>query len=220
MAEAGYKANFEKFSLFSSLIYASLNNISYTMSFPNKTGSFLSVPTFASSRNLSAEIEAIYSPVKNLDFRLTTTVQDSKFTDYGVIAPETARDDLAGKPYIWTNNRAERIPNYMAELSMAYTYKIFDLFVSYRQIGKRWTSPSNVYHLNGYNEISAGLDIRILKNLGLRVWGDNLGNSRGLTEGNIRGDQFLANGNFEKGSLQIGRIILPRSFWSSLTFSF
>ncbi len=220
MAEAGYKANLEKFSLFSSLIYASLNNISYSMSIPNKTGSFLSVPTFASSRNISAEIEAIYSPVKNLDFRLTTTIQDSKFTDYGVIAPDNARDDLAGKPYIWTGNRAERIPNYMAELSMAYTYKIFDLFVGYRQIGKRWTSPSNVYRLNGYNEISAGLDIHILKNLGLRVWGDNLGNSRGLTEGNIRGDQFLANGNFEKGSLQIGRIILPRSFWSSLTFSF
>lgn len=220
MAEVGYKVNTQKVGLFGSLVYASLNNIAASMGVPNQTGGIISIGTFASSRNLSAELEAIYSPTNNLNFRLTTTVQSSTFTDYEVIAPQNARADLAGKPFIWTGNSAERIPNYMADLQVTYKYSIFDLFVGYRQIGKRWTTPSNVYRLKGYNEVSAGLDIHILKNLGLRIWGDNLTNSRGLTEGNIRGDQFLAIGNFEKGSLQIGRIILPRSFWSSLTFSF
>lgn len=220
MAEVGYKINTQKVGLFGSLVYASLNNIAASMGVPNQTGGIINIGTFASSRNLSAELEAIYSATNNLNFRLTTTVQSSTFTDYEVIAPENARADLAGKPFIWTGNSAERIPNYMAELQATYKYGIFDLFVGYRQIGKRWTTPSNVYRLKGYNEVSAGLDIRILKNLGLRVWGDNLTNSRGLTEGNIRGDQFLAIGNFEQGSLQIGRIILPRSFWSSITFSF
>lgn len=220
MAEVGYKINTQKVGLFGSLVYASLNNIAATMGVPNQTGGIINIGTFASSRNLSAELEAIYAATNHLNFRLTTTVQSSTFTDYEVIAPENARADLAGKPFIWTGNSAERIPNYMAELQATYKYGIFDLFVGYRQIGKRWTTPSNVYRLKGYNEVSAGLDIRVLKNLGLRVWGDNLTNSRGLTEGNIRGDQFLAIGNFEMGSLQIGRIILPRSFWSSLTFSF
>ncbi|MBX2952118.1 MAG: TonB-dependent receptor [Leadbetterella sp.] len=220
MAEVGYKINTQKVGLFGSLVYASLNNIAASMGVPNQTGGIINIGTFASSRNLSAELEAIYAATNNLNFRLTTTVQSSKFTDYEVTAPANARADLAGKPFIWTGNSAERIPNYMAELQATYKYSIFDLFVGYRQIGKRWTTPSNVYRLKGYNEVSAGLDIRVLKNLGLRIWGDNLTNSRGLTEGNIRGDQFLAIGNFEKGSLQIGRIILPRSFWSSLTFSF
>lgn len=220
MAEVGYKINTQKVGLFGSLVYASLNNIAATMGVPNQTGGIINIGTFASSRNLSAELEAIYAATNNLNFRLTTTVQSSTFTDYEVTAPENARADLAGKPFIWTGNSAERIPNYMAELQATYKYGIFDLFVGYRQIGKRWTTPSNVYRLKGYNEVSAGLDVRLLKNLGLRVWGDNLTNSRGLTEGNIRGDQFLAIGNFENGSLQIGRIILPRSFWSSLTFSF
>lgn len=220
MAEVGYKINTRQVGLFGSLVYASLNNIAATMGVPNQTGGIINIGTFASSRNLSAELEAIYSASNNLNFRLTTTVQSSTFTDYEVTAPANARADLAGKPFIWTGNSAERVPNYMAELQATYKYSIFDLFVGYRQIGKRWTTPSNVYRLKGYNEVSAGLDIRVLKNLGLRVWGDNLTNSRGLTEGNIRGDQFLAIGNFEQGSMQIGRIILPRSFWSSLTFSF
>lgn len=220
MAEVGYKVNTQKVGLFGSLVYASLNNIAASMGIPNKTGGIINIGTFTSSRNLSAELEAIYTPVSNLNFRLTTTLQSSTFTDYSVIAPDNARDDLAGKPFVWDGNSAERIPNYMADLAVSYKYNIFDLFVSYRQIGKRWTTPSNVYRLNGYNEISAGLDVRLVKNLGLRVWGDNLANSRGLTEGNIRGDQFLVNGDFPKGSLQIGRIILPRSIWSSLTFTF
>lgn len=220
MSEAGYKVNTSKFALFSSLIYARLNNIASSMLIPNTTDGFISIATFASSRNISAEVEAIYTPNKNLNFRLTTTLQDSKYTKYEVTAPANARPDLAGKPYIWSGNQAERVPNYITELSASYTYKIFDAFASFRRIGKRWTSPSNVYRLDGYNEVSAGLDVKITKAIGLRVWADNLTNSRGLTEGNIRGDQFLLNGNFEKGSLQIGRVILPRSFWTSLTFAF
>lgn len=220
MAEGGYKVNTASFGLFSSLIYAKLTNIASTMAIPNTTGGFINIGTFASSRNLSAEIEATYSPSKILNFRLTTTFQNSKYTKYEVTAPDNAREDLAGKPYIWSGNYAERVPNYIVELSANYTYKIFDAFLSFRQIGKRYTSPSNVYRLNGYNEISAGLDCKITKAIGLRVWADNLANSRGLTEGNIRGDQFLANGAFEKGSLQIGRVILPRSFWTALTISF
>lgn len=220
MAEGGYKVNSTKFALFSSLIYARLTNIASTMAIPNTTAGFINIATFASSRNLSAEIEATYTPSKELNFRLTTTFQNSKYTKYEVTAPDNAREDLAGKPYIWSGNYAERVPNYIMELSASYTYKIFDAFVSFRQIGKRYTSPSNVYRLGGYNEISAGLDCKITKAIGLRIWADNLANSRGLTEGNIRGDQFLANGTFENGSLQIGRVILPRSFWTALTISF
>lgn len=220
MAEAGYKVNMPKFSLFSSLIYASLTNISSSMLIPDTKGSFITIPTFASSRNLSAEIEATYMPKPNLNFRFVATFQNSKYTNYEVVAPSTARADLAGKPFVWSGNKAERIPDALLELSATYTYKKTDLFASIRHIGKRWSSPSNVYQLGGYNELSVGVDYRLLKAVNLRVWGDNLLNSRGLTEGNVRGDQFLQNGNFETGSLQIGRIILPRSFWASLTYSF
>lgn len=220
MSEVGYKINTPKFSLFSSLVYAKLTNIASSMLIPNTTAGFISIGTFASSRNLSAEIEATYTPSKNLNFRLVTTFQNSKYTQYEVTAPSNARADLAGKLYSWSGNYAERIPNVIWELSGTYNYKIFDLFASFRHIGKRWSSPSNVYHMGGYDELSMGLDCKITKKLGFRVWGDNLTNSRGLTEGNIRGDQFLLNGNFEKGSLQIGRVILPRSFWTSLTYTF
>ncbi|GAB4019983.1 hypothetical protein GCM10028808_59600 [Spirosoma migulaei] len=74
--------------------------------------------------------------------------------------------------------------------------------------------------IRGYDELSIGVDYRLSKSIGLRIWGDNLLNSRGVTEGNVRGDQFLQNGNFERGSRQIGCIILPGSFWASVTYSF
>ncbi|NDU98866.1 TonB-dependent receptor domain-containing protein [Spirosoma terrae] len=220
MAEAGYKVNTAKFSLFSSLVYASLSNISSSMLIPDTKGSFITIPTFASSRNISAEIEASYTPKPNLNFRFVATFQNSKYTSYEVTAPSTARADLAGKPFVWSGNKAERIPDALLELSGTYTYKKMDFFASLRHIGKRWSSPSNVYQLGSYDELSVGIDYRATKAIGLRIWGDNLLNSRGLTEGNVRGDQFLQNGNFETGSLQIGRIILPRSFWASLTYSF
>lgn len=220
MAEAGYKVNTSKFSLFSSLVFASLNNISTNVTIPDTKGTFINVPTFATSRNLSAEIEATYTPMPTLNFRFVATFQDSKYLNYSVTAPSTARADLAGKPFDYSGNKAERIPDALFELSGTYTYKKMDLFASFRHVGKRWSSPSNVYRLNGYDELSMGLDFRATKAIGLRIWGDNLLNSRGLTEGNVRGDQFLQNGNFATGSLQIGRIILPRSVWASLTYSF
>ncbi|MFT4032443.1 MAG: TonB-dependent receptor [Siphonobacter sp.] len=220
MAETGYKVGTTKFSLFTSLVYARLNNISSSMLIPDTGGSFISVSTFASSRNLSAEIEATYTPKPNLNFRFVATFQNSKYTHYEVTAPSTARSDLAGKPFVWSGNKAERIPDALLELSGTYTYKKADFFASFRYIGKRWSSPSNIYQLGSYDELSAGVDYRLIKGIGLRVWGDNLLNSRGLTEGNVRGDQFLQNGNFATGSLQIGRIILPRSLWVSATYSF
>lgn len=220
MAELGYKINSQKFSLFSSLVYADLNNIASSMLIPNTAGSFLSVPTFASSRNISAEIEAIYTASSNLNFRLTATLQNSKYTSYQVVAPSNARADLANKPFIWDGNFAERIPNYMIDFAINYKAGKFDAFSNIRFIGNTWSAPSNVYQLGAYNEWTAGLEYAVSKAIGIRVWGNNLLNSRGMTEGNVRGDQFLLNGAFAQGSLQIGRIILPRNFWASLTYSF
>lgn len=220
MAEVGYKINTPKLSVFSSLIYAKLKNVTALMLIPDKNGGFINMSTFASSRNLSAEIEAIYTVSKKLDFRWVTTFQNSKYIDFSVLAPSTARTDLAGKEFSWTGNSPERIPDVISALSGNYTTKYWSLFASYRYIGKRWSSQANLYRMQGYNEVSTGLDINPTKSLAFRVWADNLLNSRGLTEGNIRGDQFLANGDFKIGSPQIGRIILPRSFWASVAFSF
>ncbi|MEK6547923.1 MAG: carboxypeptidase-like regulatory domain-containing protein [Bacteroidota bacterium] len=220
MAEIGYKINMPKFSLFSSLVYADLNNIASSMLIPNTVGSFISVPTFASSRNYSAEIEATYSPSSNLNFKLTATLQNSKYTSYSVVAPSTARADLANKPFVWDGNYAERIPSYMIDFAANYKFGKFDAFSNIRFIGKTWSAPSNVYQLGAYNEWTTGLEYAVSKAIGIRVWGNNLLNSRGMTEGNVRGDQFLLNGAFAEGSLQIGRIILPRNFWASLTYSF
>ncbi len=219
MTEFGYKINTPKLSMFTSLVYASLSNISSSMLIPNTSGNFLSVPTFASSSNVSAEIEAVFTFNKHFNMRFTATFQNSKYTEYSVTAPANARADLAGKPFVWDGNKAERIPSSLYELSASYSVSKLDFFASFRQIGKRWSSPSNIYQLGAYNELSMGIEYKVAKFLGLRIWGDNILNSRGMTEGNVRGDQFLANGNFAKGSPQIGRVILPRSFWTSMTFT-
>lgn len=220
MAEVGYKLNLTKFSLFATLVYAKLQNASALMLVPDKTGNFLNVPSFATSKNLSAEIEAIYNPIPHLTLRWVNTFQKSEYTDFSVTAPAEARADIAGQTYTWNGNSPERIPSVISEISANYSINKWGLFSSYRYIGSRWSSPSNLYKMNGYNEVSAGIDFRATKSIKLRIWGDNLTASRGLTEGNIRGDQFLANNAFATGSPQIGRIILPRSFWASLTYLF
>jgi outer membrane receptor protein involved in Fe transport len=66
----------------------------------------------------------------------------------------------------------------------------------------------------------ASAGYKITKALDAKFWVDNLTNTKALTEGDVRGDQFRDFSTVVSGSLMIGRTILPRSFWASISYSF
>ncbi|MNR37313.1 Vitamin B12 transporter BtuB [compost metagenome] len=128
--------------------------------------------------------------------------------------------ELGDRVYSFTGKRTERVPSLNTELSATYDVKKFNVFVAASYIGNRYTSPSNSYKLPAYVVMKAGAGYNFTKALSFRVWADNLTDARVLTEGDVRGDQFRDFSQVAPGSLMIGRTLLQRTFFGSLSYSF
>jgi iron complex outermembrane receptor protein len=221
LAELGYKYANNGWSLFSSVSYSAINNVSLSINVPTSVG-LQALLAFGSTRTISAEYEVAYKVSNNLGLRLTGTLQDAKYTDYEASTNTNpiVLAEMGDKTYSFTGNRAERVPVLSTELSANYDYKKFNTNWGIIYTGSRYTSPSNSYELPGYITMRASAGYKITKALEAKFWVDNLTNTRALTEGDTRGDQFRDFSTVAPGSLMIGRTILPRSFWASISYSF
>lgn len=222
LGELGVKYAEGPLSLFASASYSAIKNVSLTIAVPTTTAGLQNLLSFGSTRTWSAEYEISYRPVKQLGIRLTGTLQDSKYTDYkaSTNTNSTVLAEMGDTTYSFTGNRTERVPVLNTELSVTYDLKRFNINLSANYIGARYTSPSESYQLPAYVVMRGGIGYDITKKIGVRVWADNLLNTRTLTEGDVRGDQFRDFSTVTKGSAMAGRTILPRSFWASLSYEF
>lgn len=222
LAEIGVKYAKDNFSLFASGSYSAIKNVSLTIAVPTSAG-LQSLLAFGSTRTWSAEYEASYKPIKQLTLRLTGTLQNSKYTDYTAITTESGPVIVAAlgdTTYSYTGKKTERVPTLNTEISATYEYKKFNLYLSTNYIGSRFTSPADNYTLPAYMTMAGGAGYNFTKQLGVRFWVNNLTNTRALSQGNVRGDQFTNFANVAQGALQNGKAILQRSFWASVSYSF
>ena len=135
--------------------------------------------------------------------------------------PTTARPDIAGQTVDWSGNRPQTTPNVNLQLQGSYDYKHIGVYATGVYLGSFYTTSAQTYKLPGYTEVTAGVVGHLLDNhMELRVWVNNLLDTRALTEGNVRGEQFLNPSSLTQGQYMIGRTILPRSFWTSLSYAF
>lgn len=220
LGELGVKYAKNNLALFASASYSAIKNVFLPISIPTDNGTLFAQSTFGSTRTISGEVEVSYSPIRPLALRLTTTLQNARYTDYKFTADAATAQGIRGNTYDWKGNTAERVPAVMSEFTTTYEFKKFTANVALSYTGKRFSSPSMSYELAAYTTLQAGIGYNIMKGLNLRFWGDNLTNTRALTEGNTRGDQFLNPATLVMGQALPGRTILPRSLWTSLTFSF
>ncbi|ULT38871.1 TonB-dependent receptor [Niabella defluvii] len=210
-----------KLALFSSVSYSSVNNFPLSIGVPGAaTGTIINQSTFGSSRTYSWETEISYELLRGLNLRGMATLEDAKFTSYDITVSPDADPSIASTELSWKGNRPERLPTTNFQLSATYDYKGFNLYANAIFIGSRWSTNANTYKLDGYNEVNTGVGYTFNKKLELRTWVNNLLDSRGLTEGNVRGEQFINVNNLQNGQLMLGRAILPRSYWVSLSFTF
>lgn len=221
VGELGWKYGKGPFALFSSLIYSSVKNASLSIAIPGALpGSLITQTAFGSTRTISAEIEATYQVTRNLNLRTITTLQDSRYTDYTFTPGSSARPDLVGKTYDWSGNLCERAPKIIEELSAFYSYKRFTVDALLRYTGQKPSSPSNSLMIKAFTEVNAGAGYEFFKGFKLRFWVNNLTNTRALTTGDVRGDQFLDPKTLVQGQIRPGRTILPRSYFASLSYDF
>lgn len=221
LAELGYKYTNNSWSLFSSVSYSAIKNVSLSINVPTSVG-LQALLAFGSTRTISAEYEVAYKVSNNLGLRFTGTLQDAKYTDYQASTNTNpiVLAEMGDKTYTFTGNRAERVPVLSTELSANYDYKRFNTNWGIIYTGSRFTSPSESYKLPAYVTMRASAGYKITKSLEAKFWVDNLTNTRALTEGDTRGDQFRDFSTVTPGTLMIGRTILPRSYWASVSYSF
>lgn len=221
MGEIGTKYAQGRFSLFSALAYTTGKNLPQTVNVPTATGSVFAQATFASSRSIGWETEATYQPLKGLNLRLTTTLQDPVFTDYAFTVTANGRPDIAGKTLNWKGNRPQSTPTANVQFGGTYDYKAFNLFANAMYQNSFWSTSANTYKIPAYTDLVAGVGAKLFRSKAeVRAWANNLLDTRALTEGNVRGEQFIVEKDLVLGQPMTGRPTLPRSFWVSVAYGF
>jgi iron complex outermembrane receptor protein len=221
MGELGTKYFQRKFAVFSSLSYTTGSNLFQGLQIPAAAGGFIGQSTFASSRSISWETEVTYQLFKGLNLRLTSTVQDPIFTEHVFVVANDARADLAGQTLDWKGKRPQSTPLFNTQLGGTYDYKAFNLFFNAMHQSSFWSTSANTYKIPAFTDIVAGVAAKLFnRKVEVRSWVNNLLDTRALTEGNVRGEQFINEKDLVVGQTMLGRATLPRSFWLSLTYAF
>lgn len=220
LGELGARYGKNNFALFTSLVYATVENVSLVFFVPTNSGSTVRYPAFGSTRSLSAEVEATYQPLKMLGFRLTSTFNKAEYTDFKFTAAQDVRDDIKGKNYDWTGNALEALPKLNLEFATNFNYKGFNANFFVTHVGKRFTSASNTVSMAAYQTLNMALGYKVTKNIKFTLNGYNMTNTRGLVAGDVRGDQFVKLETLTNGKIIPGAALFPRNFLASVIFEF
>jgi len=212
-AEGGIKFASERFAIFSTLFFSSLNNIPFLDEMVVK-GRIIKKSRFAQSMTYGSEWEAILYPVQNLEINLISTIQDPRLYNFRstTIDPQTGEQHTI----ILDGKQVRRIPWVLMDTRLSYRLGKFKIFTNWQYVGERFVDDANTARLPAFNVINAGI-VYSWKKRGIRLSliGGNLTNCLGLTEGNPRVDQVFAQRNDQ---VFMARPILGRSFILSATY--
>ncbi|MFZ0391543.1 MAG: TonB-dependent receptor [Calditrichia bacterium] len=157
-------------------------------------------PAQINTQTYGVELDGVVS-YQDFSLRTVATLQKGEIKD---ASPEA--EDVIGNS-IW------RQPEWQVRVAPSYRLPLGNfpatIYGAVRSVGERWDSRDNVFQLDGYTKIDAGLSFATPAGLSFGVHGDNLNDSEGLTEGDPR-DPTAAN----------GRPIFGRSFnfWVAYDF--
>ena len=111
-------------------------------------------------------------------------------------------------------NKIWRQPSFQLRLAPSYDFALSNnvsasLYGSLRYVGKRWNDRTNAYQLDAFTKIDLGVSVATASGITFNVYGDNINNSHGLTEGDPR-----------SSTAPNGRPILGRSVKFSVAVDF
>jgi outer membrane receptor protein involved in Fe transport len=216
LAEVGYKFSNETFDLFATAFYTKYDNVGFT----NNVFAIGAPPRqeqgMASTRTVGLELEGIWTPADWFDLQLTATVQDPEYKDLRyteVVNNAPVLRDFVG-------NQLIRVPK--QSLRVVPGFNLFDnklrLQAAYEHQGERFVDTANSVRLPSYYAINASARYELTPELSLFLYGDNLTNSLGLTEGNPRAGE-LQSGDAGANTF-LARPLLGRAYRFAIMFRF
>ena len=146
--------------------------------------------------------------VRGFQLQVTTTYQQPEFKDF--------RFSFGGEDFDFSGNQVRRIPEFIFSFKPSYRTGPFMIFASWFHADDRFVDDANTITLPKYDVIDAGIAYDVGRALRLELWGNNLGNEIGLTEGNPRTGQIVG----IQEDIYMARPILGRSWRLGATYKF
>ncbi|OYY90334.1 MAG: TonB-dependent receptor [Sphingomonas sp. 28-66-16] len=172
------------------------------------------IASIGGAKATGVEVEGELRPFRGASIAGSATYLDAKYQDFF-----TTITDAMGNPQSvdLTGNTVQRQPRWQWRVTPAYETSLggdwrASVFATIGYYGKRFSDVNNNQVLPSYYKLDAGASVELNRHLTLSVFGDNLTDSIGLTEGNPR--TLGAQGT----GVILARPILGRSFRFSATF--
>jgi outer membrane receptor protein involved in Fe transport len=222
LGEVGYKFANRWMEFYGTFFYTKYDNVGFsTYSFdPNNP----SLPAqtqnvFANTETYGLELEGGFFPVDWFDLTYSATLEDPKYKDLsGYFQPTSAGAQPV--PFNYTNNQLIRVPK--TSVRIVPGLNLLDgklrLQVSAEYEGKRYSDTANTEVLPAYKTYNASASYKIDDRWTVYGYVDNINNSQGLTEGNPRAGELIANNPIP--NVFIARPLLGRSYRFSVMYKF
>ncbi|MBS1262727.1 MAG: hypothetical protein MAG453_02090 [Calditrichaeota bacterium] len=214
-AEGGLKYSSPVLAAAATVFYSTFDNIPFTDEVIDEDGEIVPLTRFAGSQTIGAEFEVISQPVDHLTLSLIGTVQQPQYQDYTYDQRDPDSGDIV-ESFDFDGNQVRRIPQLYGSFTAAYeVMRNLRLSASARHFGLRYVDDANSVELPAYTTFDASVAYRF-DQFKIGVYGSNLTNTIGLTEGNPRVQQLTA----DVTPFYMARPVLGRSFKGSLTYYF
>lgn len=201
--EAGLKVSTTSANLYATVFRNDFEGLATTQILANGT----LVPSVGGARTDGVELEGRIGPFYGFSVSGSLAYLDARYRDFFA-----AGVDLTG-------NRVQRQPEWQWRITPAYEVEFGDgrragAFVQLAYLGDRFSDVQNSQVLPSFYKLDAGLTVDVSRQIQFQVFGDNLTDEIGLTEGNPR-----TLGSQGSGAI-FARPILGRSIRFGSTFRF
>jgi outer membrane receptor protein involved in Fe transport len=204
--EIGVKGTFGRSYLYLTGFYTKFNplNASFVAFDPTTGRNDQTVPFYGKAIVRGVELDGAVYLTDSFFVNSNLTVQDPQYRDF---VSATGAD-----PSKVVGNQIIREPKIFGSIRPSFNFSVGDnrveAYGSYSYTGKRYVDFFMATALPAYESIGAGLTVTN-GNWKYQLVGDNLANSKGLTEGNTRTDALAGQGSKEA---IYGRPVFGRSF--------
>lgn len=217
LGEIGFKYQGSDLSLFATAFYTRYDNEGFSnYRYDPATGVSVSEQGYASTQTHGVELDGTWYPSQWFDLQATATWQDPQYKDLSYT------ELVAGAPVLrdFIGNQLIRVPK--TSLRVVPGFNLLDnrlrLQLTYERQGERYVDRANMVRLPSYDVIGASARYDVTPQWTVYLYGDNLGNSLGLTEGNPRAGE-LVSGDAGANTF-LARPVLGRSYRAAVMYRF
>ena len=182
-AELGFKQQNQTLNIFATGFWSQLDNVGFSEFVFDQSGMagiFFTPEQINKTTTIGLELEADWQPLPALSFRFLTTLQKAtatKFTVYDTAGSFETDDDQV---LDYSGNELAHQPKLTFEFIPNYQIGKYQIFTSWRYLGKRQANVANAHQLPGFSMFRAGISGQLSKQVSVALVCNNLFNSTGL----------------------------------------